>query len=430
VHARALECFQTIDGEPPVARASGDHDRACHRPLAIRKPEHKGPVLGTARWIEPHDLLGYRHLDPEFLRLIVCTCHQRNAADSRRKAQIVLDARGSPSLPTECTAVENENRQSFRARVDGTGEARGARTDDDDVIEAVRIDRPQQADAAGELGFGRIAQQLPAGTKHDRQLTGIDMKTLDQCLGLGIGLGIQPLVGMAIAAEKSFEPKHIGVLRTAHDHRAAGAGLEQPDPAQNQRTHDVLAELRFGDEQCAQLSGRDDERFDLLLRMGVDERRSACELRQLAHEGSRPMGHDVAAATRFIVLSDIHPSGQDDRETWTDMADLHERLAGTISADLAETAHALDIRRLQNRKHLVAARVDDRLRGSRHDKRTLSTNVPRQTAGRTDRQAQISADAAVTSGYGPRPRWLNVRACAAVGNKRTSKAPHPHVPDL
>ena len=98
------------------------------------------------------------------------------------------------------------------------------------------------------------------------------------------------------------------------------------------------------------------------------------------------MGHDVAAATRFIVLSDIHPSGQDDRETWTDMADLHERLAGAIRADLAEPAHALDIGHLQNRKHLVAARVDDRLRGSRHDRPTLSTNVPHQTADQTDRQ--------------------------------------------
>ena len=142
MHARALECFQTIDGEPPVTRAGGNHDRARHGPLAVRKLEHKGRVPGTARWIELDCLVGYRHLDPEFLRLIVCTCHQRNAADSRRKAQIVLDARGSPSLPTECTAVENENRQSFRARVDGTGEARGARTDDDDVIETVRIDRP------------------------------------------------------------------------------------------------------------------------------------------------------------------------------------------------------------------------------------------------------------------------------------------------
>jgi len=136
---------------------------------------------------------------------------------------------------------------------------------------------------------------------------------------------------------------------------------------------------------------RDDERFDLVLRMGVDESRSARELRQLAHEGSSPMGNNVAAAARFIVLSDVHPSGQNDRETWADMADFHERLAGTITADLTETAHALDIRHLQNRKHLVAASIDDRLRGSRHDKRTLSTNVPHQMAVRpttsTDRMS-------------------------------------------
>jgi hypothetical protein len=50
--------------------------------------------------------------------------------------------------------------------------------------ETVRIDRSQQADAAGELGFGRIAQELSAWTKHDRQLTGVDMEALNQCLGI------------------------------------------------------------------------------------------------------------------------------------------------------------------------------------------------------------------------------------------------------
>src|SRR6516225_11339004 len=63
VHARALECFQTIDGEPPVTRAGGNHDRARHGPLAVRKLEHKGRVPGTARWIELDCLVGYRHLD-------------------------------------------------------------------------------------------------------------------------------------------------------------------------------------------------------------------------------------------------------------------------------------------------------------------------------------------------------------------------------
>jgi len=122
------------------------------------------------------------------------------------------------------------------------------------------------------------------------------METLDQCLGFRIGLGVQPLVGMAVAAEKTFKPKHIGVLRTTHDNRPAGAGLKQTDPTQNQRAHDPLAKLCFGDQQRAQFFRRDDECFDLRLRMGVDESRSARKLRQLAHERSRPMGHDLAAA--------------------------------------------------------------------------------------------------------------------------------------
>src|SRR5262245_28635428 len=101
------------------------------------------------------------------------------------------------------------------------------------------------------------------------------------------------------------------------------------------------------------------------------------------------MGNNVPVVSRFIVLSDIDPSGQDDRETWADVADLHECLARTIKTNFAKAAHALDIRRLQNRKHLVTASVDDRLRGCGHGKRGLyiiaaSHGAIRTTASRSD----------------------------------------------
>ena len=82
------------------------------------------------------------------------------------------------------------------------------------------------------------------------------------------------------------------------------------------------------------------------------------------------------------MLSDIDPSGQDDRETWADVADLHECLARTIETNFAKAAHALDIRRLQNRKHLVTASVDDRLRGCRHGKRGLYITAASHGASR------------------------------------------------
>jgi hypothetical protein len=73
------------------------------------------------------------------------------------------------------------------------------------------------------------------------------------------------------------------------------------------------------------------------------------------------------------MLSDIDPSGQEDRETWADLAHFDECLARTIGTNRAKTAHTLDIRGLQNRKHLVTPGVDDRLRGCRHGKRLYST---------------------------------------------------------
>ena len=71
------------------------------------------------------------------------------------------------------------------------------------------------------------------------------MEAIDQRLGFRIGLGIEPLMRMAIAAEKALEPKHIAILGPADDHRSACAGLQQPDATQNQRAHDPLTKFRL-----------------------------------------------------------------------------------------------------------------------------------------------------------------------------------------
>jgi len=82
------------------------------------------------------------------------------------------------------------------------------------------------------------------------------------------------------------------------------------------------------------------------------------------------MGNDVPAVARPVVLSDVDLSIQDDGESRTDVADLHQRLARTIRAGFAKAAHALNIGRLQNWKHLVSASVYDRSGGGSHGKRS------------------------------------------------------------
>ena len=75
------------------------------------------------------------------------------------------------------------------------------------------------------------------------------MEAIDQRLGFRIGLGIEPLTRMAIAAEEALEAKHIAVLGPPNDHRSACTGLQQPDATQNQGAHDPLPKVRFRNQQ-------------------------------------------------------------------------------------------------------------------------------------------------------------------------------------
>src|SRR6202011_229695 len=106
-------------------------------------------------------------------------------------------------------------------------------------------DRPNQPDTSGELVLARIAQQLPTRAQDNGQLSGIDVKTFDQRLRLRLGLRIERLMRVTVAAEKALQPKHVAVLGTAHDHRSAGSPLEQADTTQDEGAHDPLSELGF-----------------------------------------------------------------------------------------------------------------------------------------------------------------------------------------
>src|SRR5829696_7182764 len=88
--------------------------------------------------------------------------------------------------------------------------------------------------------------------------------------------------------------------------------------------------------------------------------RPARELRQFAHELARAVGNNQLTAAGWVVLRDVDRALQDDRHAEARLADLGQRLAFGKGADLAEPAHALDLRRRQRRKHLMAARVYDR----------------------------------------------------------------------
>jgi hypothetical protein len=69
------------------------------------------------------------------------------------------------------------------------------------------INRPHQTKTAGQFGLTGIAQHLAAGAQHDRQLSRIDVETFNQRLRGWVGFGIEQLMGMTVAAEKTFQPR-------------------------------------------------------------------------------------------------------------------------------------------------------------------------------------------------------------------------------
>ena len=80
----------------------------------------------------------------------------------------------------------------------------------------------------------------------------------------------------------------------ADQHRPADAALDQADAAQDQRAHDALAEIGFGDQQRAQFVRRDQQRLDIALGMAVDQRDAAGELADLGQKLPGALVDDVA----------------------------------------------------------------------------------------------------------------------------------------
>src|SRR5258708_4057978 len=242
MHARAFEDFKVRDGWSPVARSAGDDDRARTGAFAVGKIEDETAVVWIARGIKTDHLIWDRHLYPKFLCLVVRAGHQSHAGDAARKSQIVLDPCRGTSLTAERAAVEHQRAEPFRSRIDCGPEACRTSTHDHRVVDTAGIDRPDQPDATGEFSLARIAQQLSARAQHDRQLTRIDVKALDERFGLWIGFGIEALMRMSVAAEKALQTKHVAVLSTADDHRPARPRLQKTDAAPKERAPDPPAE--------------------------------------------------------------------------------------------------------------------------------------------------------------------------------------------
>jgi hypothetical protein len=75
---------------------------------------------------------------------------------------------------------------------------------------------------------------------------------------------------LTVAAKKILQAEHVRSVRPPNQNRSADTGFDVGDAAQDQRAHDAFAEFCFGNDQCTHLVRQNKDRFDIFIRIGVD----------------------------------------------------------------------------------------------------------------------------------------------------------------
>src|SRR5712691_10692615 len=159
-----------------------------------------------------------------------------------------------------------------------------------------------------------------------------------------------------VTGEKSLQSNDAARIGWPNQHRAADAALNQADTAQDERAHDALTKIGFGDQQRAQSLRRNQKRLDVALGMAIDQRDAARELADFGKKLTGSLIDDRRDVTKPIALGDRDMAGQDHEHPRSGLAGLEQRFAILITAHLAEPAHARDLRRRQFRECLLKTR--------------------------------------------------------------------------
>jgi hypothetical protein len=146
----------------------------------------------------------------------------------------------------------------------------------------------------------------------------------------------------------------VGGCWRSDQNRAAGLGLNQTDATKDERTHDTLTELRFGDEQPAQIFGRNHERLDVAFCVAVDQSGASGQRSYFSQELPGTLISDGRDVPQAVALRDGHVPAEDDEHA-PDVAGLGQALPVAVAADRSESSQTRYFLRRQDRKHLIVA---------------------------------------------------------------------------
>ena len=295
--AAALELRETRHVGPSILRAAGDDDDAGAQLSAVG--EHQGKLAARTRLraVELRSLRGDQDLRAEFLRLHKGAAGERLPRDPRRKAEVILDARAGASLSAEGAAVEHDDAQAFGSRVNGRRQPGRSGTDHDHVDKLVPRARVEHAEAASQFLFGGVEQYRAVGAGHQNLAHGPSVLLEHRRRG-GIVLRIDDVMRVGVSLQERLQSQQVGGVRLTDQH-GSSPRFDQAHPAQYQRAHDSLTEIRLGDDQRAQFFRRHEQRLDVFLGVAIHQPRRSGKLSNLPEEMAGAFlrdGHDTPQA--------------------------------------------------------------------------------------------------------------------------------------
>ena len=167
----------------------------------VAQRQRQFAVCLGVRALERDGLGRYEDLRPELLRLHEGAAGEGATRDSSGKAQVVLDPRAGAGLPTIGAAVEHDDVQAFRGRIDGGCQARRPGPDHCDIEQLLVLSGIQDSKAARQRGLGRIEHHRAVRTQ--RQHIGRQRPVLrQQCSRRRIVRGVHHLMRLRVATQE------------------------------------------------------------------------------------------------------------------------------------------------------------------------------------------------------------------------------------
>ena len=218
------------------------------------------------------------------------------------------------------------------------------------------IDRLVEAEAVGDRAIRRIAKDGIAAADQYREIHDRKLETIQQILNAGIAIRVDEDVWVEISGQELLDAKRVGGMIRSDEHHISKPSCDQSRPAEKERPHEYLAQLRVSLYERQEIIALDFDHLARLANAKSHQRGATREHGNFAGELTRANGRYGRGFSVPARLNDLDGSRADDEKQRSHLSHGAEHFTTLDAARAAMRGNALDLRRRQFWKSLVDVR--------------------------------------------------------------------------